>query len=309
MRGRSLLLVAAMVLAPVAIGYLVFFGTPLTMLGLETVRGHHHPSGFSGILLPGSYGRMLSSPLYRRLLGETFRLAGACSLICLLVGYPIAWLLRLGAERLKRGGGSGRLGSIGPTVINVVMRGMGWMVVLGEFGLVNLVLRTLRVEADLTRRSHLLSELAELSSMVQVFFPFMVLALYGAVARIDLNLLRAARNLGATRTRAFFEVVVPLSLPGAAIGVVTVFALATGAYVTVATIGGIKVRAMADSAYAESSTLVNWQLGAAVLAVVLISAAVLVRLLLAALRRADPASPPAQAAVAARVGAGAEPAV
>jgi putative spermidine/putrescine transport system permease protein len=192
-----------------------------------------------------------------------------------------------------RTGVSPRLfGRVAPALVNLTVRGMGWMVVLGEFGLVNLVLRTLRVEADLSRRSHLLNELSELSSMVQVFFPFMVLALYGAVAKIDLSLIRAARNLGATRTRAFFEVVVPLSLPGAAVGVVMVFALATGAYVTVATLGGVKVRAMAETAYQQSATLVNWQLGAAVLAVVLIAAALLLRLLFAGLRRGDRVAAP-----------------
>lgn len=291
MRRRMLLLIAVMVLAPVAIGYLVFFGAPLGMLGLDTVRGHHAGGGAGltlGLGLPPTYGRVLANPLYRRLLGETFRLAGACSLLCLLIGYPIAWGLRLGADRLKR---SVALGAIAPTLVNLATRGLGWMVVLGEFGLVNLVLRTLRLEADVARRSRLLGELSELSSMVQVFFPFMVLALYGAVSKIDLSLLRAARNLGATRLRAFFEIVVPLSLPAAAVGVTTVFALATGAYITVATMGGVRVRAMAETAYAESSTLVNWQLGAAVLAVVLLSAAVLIRLLIAALRRADPARP------------------
>jgi putative spermidine/putrescine transport system permease protein len=139
----------------------------------------------------------------------------------------------------------------------------------------------------LSRRSRLLDELSELGHMLEVFFPFMVLALYGAVSRIDIATIRAARNLGATRTRAFFEVVVPLSLPGAAVGVVSVFALATGAYITVATFGGVKVRAMEETAYEESSTLVTWQLGAAVLVVVVVSALVLLRLLFAGLRRAD----------------------
>jgi putative spermidine/putrescine transport system permease protein len=167
------------------------------------------------------------------------------------------------------------------------MRSLGWLVVLGEFGLVRLVLRTLRLEADMSHRSHLLSEMAVLGSLMQVFLPFMVLALYGAVSKIDPVLIRAARNMGASAARAFIEVVVPLSLPGAAIGVASVFALATGAYVTVAMVGGARVRGMAEMAYEESATLLGWQLGAAVVVVVLVAAAVLVRLLLAGLRRAD----------------------
>ena len=236
MRPRTLLLLAAMILVPVLLGYLVFFGAPLGLLGLQSVHTHRGAAGLSvEDVLPLSYGRVLASPLYRRLLGQTFRLAAACALVCLLAGYPLAWALRLGVDRLRA---SAALGRFAPTLVTVLLRGMGALVVLGEFGLINLVLRTLRVEADLARRAPLAGELGELSSMVQVFFPFMVLALYGAVA----------------------------------------------------TMGGVKVRALSEAAYAESATLVDWQLGAVVLAVVLIAAAVLLRLLFAALRRADGAS-------------------
>jgi putative spermidine/putrescine transport system permease protein len=278
MRPRTAILLATLVLLPLAIGYLVYFGAPLGLLGLDTARRHHGGDGVGG------YARVLTSPLYRRLLGETFKLAGLCALLCLLVGYPLAWAMRLASDRARR---IVVLGVLAPVLISVLVRSLGWLVVLGEFSLVNLVLRTLRLEADLSRRSRMLSELAVLGGMVQVFLPFMVLALYGAVGKIDPALTRAARNLGATRLRAFLEVVVPLSLPGAAIGVATVFALATGAYVTVAVAGGVRVRAMADIAYQESATLVNWQLGAAVVAIVAVSAVVLLRLLLGGLRRAD----------------------
>jgi putative spermidine/putrescine transport system permease protein len=296
MRRRSLLLLAAMVLLPAAIGWLVFFGAPLGMLGLQTVQHHRHHAAAGAnadlaTLLPLSYARVLASPLYQRLLGETFKLAALCALVSLVVGYPIAWGLHLAADRARR---SRAAGALGPVLVTVVLRSLGWLVVLGEFGLLNLILRTLRIEADLSRRSHLFDEAADLGNMVGVFFPFMVLALYGAVKRIDLAIIRAARSLGASRVRAFVEVVVPLSLPGAAVGVVMVFALATGAYITVAAFGGGRVRAMAEMAYEESSTLINWQLGAAVLVVVLVSAGVLLRLLFAGLRRADrtAAAPP-----------------
>jgi ABC-type spermidine/putrescine transport system permease subunit I len=278
MSRRTKLLLAALVLLPLLIGYLVYFGAPLGLLGLESLHGGRGESWLGG------YVHVLRNPLYRRLLGETFKLAGLCAAVCLLIGYPIAWGLRIASDRLR---GVVVMGMLAPMVINVAVRGLGWMVVLGEFGLVNLVLRTLRLEADLTHRSRMLSELAVLGSMVEVFLPFMVLALYGATARIDPVLVRAARNLGATRLRAFVEVVVPLALPGAAAGVAMVFALATGAYVAVAAFGAGRVRSMAEATYAESTALVNWQLGAAVVLIVLAAAAVLIRLLVASLRRDD----------------------
>jgi putative spermidine/putrescine transport system permease protein len=288
MRRRTLLLLAALVALPVAIGALVYLGAPLGLLGLASV----HPHGRSGIafagLSPHGYARVLQSPLYRRLLGETFKLAGLCAVLCLVFAYPLAWGMHLASDRLKR---VVTVGVLVPLVLNVLVRGMGWVVVLGEFGLVKLVLRTLRLEADLSRRSQLASELAVLGSMVEVFFPFMLLALYGATSKIDPALLRTARNLGASRLRAFLGVVVPLSLPGAAVGVVMVFALATGAYVTVAALGAFRTRTIAETVYAESATLMNWQLGVAVLLVLAIAGWVLVRLLFAWLRRAE--APPA----------------
>jgi putative spermidine/putrescine transport system permease protein len=281
--SRTFLLVVAGLLLPVLLAYLIFFGAPLGLLGLESVHRHAH-GGTSGLAF--SYGRLLASPLYRRLLGETFKLAAMCTIICLLAGYPLAWGLRIASDQLRR---LLVLGVFAPLLVGVVMRGFGWLVVLGEFGLVNLVLRTLRLEAELTRRSHLMSELALLGGMVQVFFPFMVLALYRAVQKIDLALVQTARSLGATRWRAFVEVVLPLSLPAAAAGVVTVFALATGAFITVAVAGGVRVRTMAEWAYEESNTLISWQLGAALVVTLLFGVAILVRLLLHGVRPPDEA--------------------
>jgi putative spermidine/putrescine transport system permease protein len=280
---RTILLVVAALLLPVLLATVIFFGAPLGLLGLESVHRHAH-GGTGGLVF--SYGRLLAHPLYRRLLGETFKLAALCTIFCLLAGYPLAWGLRIASDRLRR---LLVFGVFAPLLVGVVMRGFGWLVVLGEFGLVNLVLRTLRLEAELTRRSHLMSELALLGGMVQVFFPFMVLALYRAVQKIDLALVQTARSLGATRWRAFVEVVLPLSLPGAAAGVLTVFALATGAFITVAVAGGVRVHRMAEWAYEESNTLISWQLGAALVVTLLFGVAFLVRLLLHGLRRPDEA--------------------
>lgn len=284
MRARMPLLIGAL-LVPAAVAYLVLFAGPQSVV--------HHPGGL--VLGAHSHGfaRALASPLYRRLLAETAKLAGLCALVCLVLAYPLAWGMRVVSDRLRR---IVVFGVLAPMLLSVLMRGLGWMVVLGEFGLVNLVLRTLRLEADLSRRSHLISELAVLGSMVEVFFPFMLLALYGAAAKIDPALLRAARNLGATRLRAFFLVVVPLTLPGAAVGVVTVFALATGAYVTVAAYGARHVRSLAEAAAEESATLMNWQLAAAAAVLAAAAAAILLRLLLGSLRGAEPSAPSASTA-------------
>lgn len=203
--------------------------------------------------------RLLTVPLTRRLALQTLELAAICTALSLLLGAPLAWTLRLGAERVRRQRG---LAVVSPLVLGLLARTTGFLVVLGEFGLVNLVLRTMQIETELPPRAMLLNELAVLAGMVQVFGPFMVLALYKAMARIDIGMVRALRSLGMSHPAIFLRVAVPLSRGGIAAGVATVFALATGAYVTVAMFGPRRVRALASLAYEQSTTLIDWQIAA-----------------------------------------------
>ena len=127
-----------------------------------------------------------------------------------------------------------------------------------------------------------------LAGLVHVFFPFMVLALFGALQKIDLQLIRAARSLGAGRARAFLAVL-PLSLPGIVAGVTTVFALATGSYVTVAVLGGSGVRVLAVLAYEQAVSGMNWPFGAAIGVLMLAATTLLLRVFEAVVQRLGPA--------------------
>ena len=236
--NRNALPIAALACLAVAGG--LWFGLPALMTAVQPVFGRD---------------------LYRRLAAETLKLATLCTIISLVVGAPLAWTMRLASERLGRGTSLG----IATPLAGILGRATGLLVVLGEFGLVNLVLRTLRVESDMPRRGTLLAELAVLGSMIQVFAPFMVLALYRPMGRIGIGTVRALRSLGMSHLALFWTVVLPLSLGGVAVGVATVFALATGAYVTVAVVGGRRVHALAGLAFEESTDLIGWQIAAVAL--------------------------------------------
>lgn len=158
-----------------------------------------------------------------------------------------------------------------------MVRSFGWVVLLGEFGLLNAALQAAGVDSPVTHRSHLYTEAAVLAGLVHVFLPFMVLAIYGPLQKLDLNLLRAARNLGATRYRAFLAVV-PLTVPGSVAGVATVFSLTAGSYVTVAVLGGNGVRVLAVVAYEQAISGMNWPLGSAIGLVLLLVTTVLLGL-------------------------------
>ena len=201
---------------------------------------------------------------------------------CAIIGYPLA-LLRRAPSRWRA-----VIAVIAPLLVSVVVRTFGWVVILGETGLINHLLQALGLGGDFARRTHLFNETAVAIGLVHVFLPFMVLALYSALQKQDDALVRAACNLGASPLRAFALVTLPLSLPGVVAGTTTVFALAAGAYVTVAVLGGSKVMVMAVLAYQQSIGLTNWQLGAAIGIVLLVGTTAILQAYQHAMRRAFP---------------------
>lgn len=276
-RVAPALLMPALLLLPAVLALTVLFACPLLFLAWESLHRFSLTGTPPGLTL-ANYLRLLGDPFYLGMLGETFRLATMTALICLVLGYPVAWCLRLAPRRVQ---GWLLLGLLAPLLVSVVVRSFGWVVVLGEFGLLNAGLRALGLPAG---RTHLFNEGAVLAGLVHVFFPFMVLALFGSLQRLDLQLLRAARGLGANPLRAFLALV-PLTLPGAVAGVSTVFALATGSYVTVAVLGGTGVRVLAVVAYEQAVSGMNWPLGAAVGVVLLVATTLALRLFTAAVGR------------------------
>ena len=278
------ILAPAILLLPALLAFLVLFACPLAFLVWESVH-RFSLTGAEGGLTFANYLRLLGDPYYLRMLGETFRLAALASALCLVLGYPVAWCLRLAPRRVQ---GLLLLGLLAPLLVSVVVRSFGWVVILGEFGLLNAALQAVGATGAASHRTHLFTEAAVLAGLVHVFLPFMVLALHGSLQRIDLQLLRAAQGLGAGRLRAFLAVL-PLSVPGIVAGVTTVFALTTGSYVTVAVLGGTGVRVLAVLAYEQAISGMNWPMGAAIGVLLLAATAVLLRLFQAAVARLVPA--------------------
>jgi ABC-type spermidine/putrescine transport system permease subunit I len=116
------------------------------------------------------------------------------------------------------------------------VRTFAWLVILGRNGLVNNALVSIGLVGE--PQKLLFNMFGVQVGMVQVLLPFMVFPLYGVMSRIDLNVIRVARSLGAPPYRTFLHVFLPLSMPGVAAGCIIVFLLAVGFYVTPALLGG-----------------------------------------------------------------------
>jgi putative spermidine/putrescine transport system permease protein len=203
------------------------------------------------------YVRFLTDPLYLKTLLTTLKLAATVTALTAVIGYPVAYYFVRGRSRYQHWV---FLGIIFPLLVSVVVRTLGWIVVLGREGLVNSVLLGLGLRheaADLLR-----SFWSVTVGMVHVLLPFMILSIASILGKIDRTWEEAAQSLGADEWRTFLRVTLPLSVPGIAAGAVIVFSLTLGAYVTPWMLARGRVQVLAMTIYDEALVLVDWPMAA-----------------------------------------------
>lgn len=201
------------------------------------------------------YERLIH-PSYRLTLMTTFQLAFLVTAICLVLGYPLAYVA---AQMEPRGASLVILCVLFPFWTSLLVRTYAWLVLLQRRGLVNSWLQGLGVIDEPLRLVHNFTGTA--IGMTHIMLPFMVLPLYAAMKGISPDYMRAAANLGASPVRAFWQIFVPLSRPGVIAGLIVVFVLSLGFYVTPALLGGGRV--MMWSMQIERSIAVYSDWGAA----------------------------------------------
>ena len=193
-----------------------------------------------------------------RTLGSTLRLSLVVTLICCVLGYPVALVMLRSSPRVQR---LLTLLLILPLWTSTLVRSYAWMVLLGRRGVVNETLISLGVISS--PLSLLYNEIAVYIGMVHVLLPYMIFPLFAVMKQIDLRLINVARSLGAGKTTAMLSVFLPLSLPGLAAGCVLVFVMALGFWVTPALLGGTKESTYVMLIETQVSMLANWPLASA----------------------------------------------
>jgi putative spermidine/putrescine transport system permease protein/spermidine/putrescine transport system permease protein len=213
------------------------------------------------------YERLLH-PSYQLTLVTTFQLAFLVTAICLLLGYPLAYLA---SQLSQRAATIVLLCVLFPFWTSLLVRTYAWLVLLQRRGLVNTWLQSLGVIEEPLRLVHNFTGTA--IGMTHIMLPFMVLPLYASMKAIRPDFMRAAANLGASPVQAFWQVFVPLSFPGIAAGLMVVFVLSLGFYVTPALLGGGRVMMWAMQIERSIAVYADWgaasALGVVLLAVTL----------------------------------------
>ena len=189
-----------------------------------------------GSFTVGNFSNMLN---YISVFGRSFWLAFISTIICILIGYPIAYILSKQGPRFQR---IVIMLFMLPMWMNFLLRTYSWMSILENTGLLNKLLTLL----GLPTVSIINTQGAVVLGMVYNFLPFMILPIYSVIVKIDKSLIEAAQDLGGNSASVFRRVLLPLSLPGVLSGITMVFVPAVSTFVISQLLGGGKDMLLGD---------------------------------------------------------------
>ena len=212
----------------------------------------------------GSDGGIVRQPeerrIYTALFIKTIRVSLTITLLCLAIGYPVAYLIAHSPPRLSR---LLLVLVLVPFWTSLLVRTTSWIVLLQQQGVVNDLLVRFGLIPDEQRLTMIHNMTGTLVAMTHVLLPFMILPLYSVMRGIPAVQMQAAMSLGASWPRAFYRVYLPQSLPGVGAGCLLVFILAIGYYITPALVGGQSGQLISNFIAYHIQTSLNWGLAAA----------------------------------------------
>ncbi|MGH3096087.1 MAG: ABC transporter permease [Streptosporangiales bacterium] len=252
--GAEWLLVAPLLF--IALSYLV----PLAQIVIISLT---EPS-------PHNYAKLAQSALYIRSLWVTLKIALIVMGVCVVLGYPYAYIMHMGGRRWR---GVLIVLVLLPFLSSLLVRTFAWSTILGNQGIVNDILMGLHIvdsPVQLVKNT-----LGTVIGMSHILLPYLVLPTYAAMRRIDDSMVPAALGLGASRFKAFVRVFLPLSLPGVVAGCFLVFVVSIGFYITPALLGGAKDQMLGQLIVLQVSPLLQFGVASAI-AVLLLAVTLLV---------------------------------
>ena len=263
---------------PLAALFTAFFVAPLVVLLLLSLHGDIAMQGWT----LGNYVKFFSDPFSYSILIDTLLLGVKATSVCLLFGYPVAWLCARAGARWQS---VLVFLVILPILTSVVVRTFSWIVILGRQGLLNQIVMGLGLSNEPLRL--LYTEVGVVMVLAQVQMPLMVLPILTVLSKLDPNLGDASRVLGAGEWRTFFRITLPLSLPGIIAGCILTYAASITAFVTQTLIGGARLIYMPLDIYQQAVGANNWPFAAALSIIFMITVMIVVGVLGAIRRRSE----------------------
>ncbi len=270
-------------LAPLLLWQCLFFLVPVGILAVISVWSMENYRLTPDITL-ANYAAALGNPAVWRSLLLSVRTALFVTVACGLLAYPIAYFIARKVGRRLRV--VLLVAVVAPFWISIVMRIAAWRILLGEHGVINqFLVGTGLVEAPLGIL--LYSPLSTMIGLVYAYLPLYVLPLYAAIDRIEQSWIDAAKDLNAGPLRAFWEVTLPLSMPGLVVGAVFCFIFGLGEFVTPALLGGGKQLLLSQIIQDQFQRRQDWPGGAAIAMLLMVMVLGLLAVSMRWLRRAS----------------------
>ncbi len=201
------------------------------------------------------------------LMKRTLQISFLVTVFCLLLGYPIAYLL---ATLPTKTSNLLLILVLLPFWTSILVRTTAWIAMLQAQGVVNDLLVFFGITADDARFSLIYNKLGTLIAMTHILLPFMILPLYSVMKGIPPSYVRAAKSLGATNWTAFWRIYAPQTIPGLGAGAILVFIVAIGYYITPALVGGQEGTMISNTIDGHMRQSLNWNLAAALAGVLMI---------------------------------------
>jgi spermidine/putrescine transport system permease protein len=266
-------------LGPVTFWLGLFFLVPLLLI----LAYSFGTSGvYGGITLgfnPGNYLKVFD-PLYLEIVVRTFVIAAVNTIICLLLGYPLAYFIAFKGRRWRN---VLILLVMVPFWTSFLIRAYAWVVILSGNGIANKTLQFLGIADEPINM--IFTPQAVTLGLAYAYLPFMILPLYAALEKFDVRLKEAAQDLGASRWHTFWRVTFPLSMPGVIAGSILVFIPSAGEFVIPNLLGGSRTVMIGNLVQQQFLQARDWAFGSAL---AMILAALLLGAILFYVRRVGP---------------------
>lgn len=247
------------IIVGVIFGWLIFFVLIPNLLVLFTSFMTKDSSNLIEFTFSlDSYTRLID-PLYSQVLWNSLYMAGIATVICLVVGYPFAFMIAKLPSKYRP---FLLFLVVLPFWTNSLIRIYGMKIFLGVKGVLNNTLLWLGIIDTPIRILN--TEIAVIIGLVYILLPFMILPLYSSIEKIDGRLLEAAKDLGANAFQRFVKVIIPLTMPGIVAGCLLVLLPAMGMFYVADLLGGAKVLLVGNIIKSEFLVTRNWPFGSAI---------------------------------------------
>lgn len=267
MRTRRERLTLGILISPTLFWLSLFFLIPLLIIFVYSFLDRGTYGGIEWTFQIDNYIRFVD-PLYLRIFSRSLMIAGVTTLICLVLGYPMAYWIASRSPGIRN---ALMLLLMLPFFTNFVVRTYALRFILFREGILNQVLFTLGLANPESPPSILFSERAVVLGLVYTWVVAMVLPCYASLVGLDRSLVEAAQDLYANRIQAFIRVTLPLTMAGVVAGTILVFIPSFGAFITPDLLGGSKSDMIGNLIVQQFGMASDWPFGAAISTILLVA--------------------------------------